>query len=240
MKIEIKAEPRSLQGTGASRRLRRESKVPGILYGAGKDAQPIQLDHKELFFKLKLEAFHASILDMELGADKMQVLLRDYQMHPFKQMILHADFQRVAADRKIHMKVPLHFKNGDIAPGVKVAGGAVQHIVNDLDITCLPKDLPEFIEVDLSELQAGHSIHVSAMKLPAGVESTKLNKGDDITVATIVMTRAMSAEDEAAEAALAAAAPSAAEIPTTAQKAKEDEPAKEAGKGGKEKEEKKK
>jgi large subunit ribosomal protein L25 len=240
MKIEIKAEPRSLQGTGASRRLRRESKVPGILYGAGKDAQPIQLDHKELFFKLKMEAFHASILDMEIGADKMQVLLRDYQMHPFKQMILHADFQRVAADRKIHMKVPLHFKNGDIAPGVKVAGGAVQHIVNDLDITCLPKDLPEFIEVDLSELQAGHSIHVSAMKLPAGVESTKLNKGDDITVATIVMTRAMSAEDEAAEAAAAAAAPSAAEIPTTAQKAKEDEPAKEAGKGGKEKEEKKK
>jgi large subunit ribosomal protein L25 len=240
MKIEIKAEPRSLQGTGASRRLRRESKVPGILYGAGKDAQPIQLDHKELFFKLKMEAFHASILDMEIGADKMQVLLRDYQMHPFKQMILHADFQRVAADRKIHMKVPLHFKNGDIAPGVKVAGGAVQHIVNDIDITCLPKDLPEFIEVDLSELQAGHSIHVSGMKLPAGVESTKLNKGDDITVATIVMTRAMSAEDEAAEAAAAAAAPSAAEIPTTAQKAKEDEPAKEAGKGGKEKDEKKK
>ena len=240
MKIEIKAEPRSLQGTGASRRLRRESKVPGILYGAGKDAQPIQLDHKDLFFKLKMEAFHASILDMELGADKMQVLLRDYPMHPFKQMILHADFQRVAADRKIHMKVPLHFKNGDIAPGVKVAGGAVQHIVNDLDITCLPKDLPEFIEVDLKDLQAGHSIHVSGMKLPAGVESTKLNKGDDITVATIVMTRAMSAEDEAAEAAAAAAAPSAAEIPTTAQKAKEDEPAKEAGKGGKEKEEKKK
>ena len=234
MKIEIKAEPRSRQGPGASRRLRRESKVPGILYGAGKDAQPIQLDHKDLFFKLKMEAFHASILDMELGADKMQVLLRDYQMHPFKQLILHADFQRVAADRKIHMKVPLHFKNGDIAPGVKVAGGAVQHIVNDLDITCLPKDLPEFIEVDLKDLQAGHSIHVSGMKLPAGVESTKLNKGDDITVATIVMTRAMSAEDEAAEAAAAAAAPSAAEIPTTAQKAKEDEPAKEAGKGGKE------
>ena len=232
MKIEIKAEPRSLQGTGASRRLRRESKVPGILYGAGKDAQPIQLDHKDLFFKLKMEAFHASILDMEIGTEKAQVLLRDYQMHPFKQMILHADFQRVAADRKIHMKVPLHFVNGDIAPGVKVAGGAVQHIVNDLDITCLPKDLPEFIEVDLKDLQAGHSIHVSGMKLPAGVESTALNKGDDITVATIVMTRAMSADEEAAE--LAAAAPSAADVPTTAQKAKEEETAKEAGKGGKE------
>jgi large subunit ribosomal protein L25 len=129
--------------------------------------------------------------------------------------------------------VPLHFKNGDIAPGVKVAGGAVQHIVNDLDITCLPKDLPEFIEVDLKDLQAGHSIHVSGIKLPAGVESTALSKGDDITVATIVMTRAMSADEEAAE--LAAAAPSAADVPTTAQKAKEEETSKEAaGKGGKE------
>ena len=231
MKIDIKAEPRSLQGTGASRRLRRESKVPGILYGAGKDAQPIQLDHKELFFKLKTEAFHSSILDMEIGAEKLQVLLRDYQMHPFKLQVLHADFQRVAADRKIHMKIPLHFVNGDIAPGVKVAGGAVQHIANELDITCLPKDLPEFIEVDLKDLHAGHSIHVSGLKLPAGVESVALAKGDDITVATIVMTRAMTAEEEAAE--LAAPTPSAADVPTTAQKAKEEETGKEAGKGGK-------
>jgi large subunit ribosomal protein L25 len=231
MKIEIKAEPRSLQGTGASRRLRRESKVPGILYGAGKDAQPIQLDHKELFFKLKLEAFHSSILDMEIGADKAQVLLRDYQMHPFKQMILHADFQRVAADRKIHMKIPLHFVNEDIAPGVKLVGGQVQHVQNDLDITCLPKDLPEFIEVDLGQLQAGHSLHVSGLKLPAGVESVALSKGDDLTIATIVMPRAAVVEEEVA----VAAAPSAADVPTTAQKAKEEEPAKEAGKGEKKK-----
>ncbi|MBX3716596.1 MAG: 50S ribosomal protein L25/general stress protein Ctc [Burkholderiales bacterium] len=238
MKIDIKAEPRSLQGTGASRRLRRESKVPGILYGAGKDAQPIQLDHKELFFKLKTEAFHSSILDMEIGAEKLQVLLRDYQMHPFKLQVLHADFQRVAADRKIHMKIPLHFVNGDIAPGVKVAGGAVQHIANELDITCLPKDLPEFIEVDLKDLHAGHSIHVSGLKLPAGVESVALAKGDDITVATIVMTRAMTAEEEAAE--LAAPTPSAADVPTTAQKAKEEETGKEAGKGGKDEKKEKK
>ena len=238
MKIDIKAEPRSLQGTGASRRLRRESKVPGILYGAGKDAQPIQLDHKELFFKLKTEAFHSSILDMEIGAEKLQVLLRDYQMHPFKLQVLHADFQRVAADRKIHMKIPLHFVNGDIAPGVKVAGGAVQHIANELDITCLPKDLPEFIEVDLKDLHAGHSIHVSGLKLPAGVESVALSKGDDITVATIVMTRAMTADEEAAE--LAAPTPSAADVPTTAQKAKEEETGKEAGKGGKDEKKEKK
>jgi large subunit ribosomal protein L25 len=238
MKIEIKAEPRSLQGTGASRRLRRESKVPGILYGAGKDAQPIQLDHKELFFKLKLEAFHSTILDMELGADKAQVLLRDYQMHPFREQILHADFQRVAADRKIHMKIPIHFVNEDIAPGVKLAGGQIQHVRNDLDIACLPKDLPRFIEVDLKDLHAGHSLHVSHIKLPPGVESVALSKGDDITLATIVMTRAMTAEDEAAD--TAAAAPSAADIPTTAQKAKEEVPAKEAGKKDDKKDDKKK
>lgn len=231
MKIEINAEPRSVQGTGASRRLRRESKVPGILYGAGKDAQPIQLDHKELFFKLKMEAFHASILDMSLGSEKAQVLLRDYQMHPFKQQILHADFQRVAADRKIHMKVPLHFVNQEIAPGVKVAGGIVQHVQVDLDISCLPKDLPEFIEVDLSQLQAGHSLHISGLKMPAGVESVALSKGDDLTVATIIIPRAVAAEEEAA-----VAAPSAADVPTTAQKAKDEAPAaaagKDAGKGG--------
>ena len=217
MKIAIKAEPRSVQGTGASRRLRRESKVPGILYGAGKDALPIEVDHKDLWFKLKMEAFHASILDMEVGSEKTQVLLRDYQMHPFRPLILHVDFQRVAADKKIHMKVPLHFVNAEIAPGVKGAGGIAQHVLNDLDIVCLPKDLPEFIEVDLKDLQAGHSIHVSDLKMPAGVEAA--TKGEDLTVATIVIPRAVSAEEDAA----ASAAPSAADVPTTAQKAKEED-----------------
>jgi len=226
MKITIKAEPRSLQGSGASRRLRRESKVPGIVYGAGKDATAIQLDHKDLWFKLKNEAFHASILDMELGAEKAQVLLRDYQMHPFRPLILHADFQRVAADQKIHMRVPLHFVNEQNSPGVKIAGGLVQHVISDLEVSCLPKDLPEFIEVDLSELQAGHSLHLSSIKLPAGVEAV-VPKGEDPTVATVVIPRVMTAEEEAAEA--AAAAPSAADVPTTAQKAKEDEAAPAAG-----------
>jgi large subunit ribosomal protein L25 len=241
MKINIKAEPRSVQGTGASRRLRRESKVPGVLYGAGKDAMPIQLDHKELWFKLKMEAFHASILDLEVGSETTQVLLRDYQMHPFRPMILHADFQRIAADRKIHVKVPLHFVNAEISPGVKVAGGLVQHIMNELEIQCLPKDLPEFIEVDLSTLQAGHSLHLSGVKLPAGVEAI-FTKGEDPTVATIVIPKVMTAEEELAEAAAAATAPSAADVPTIAQKtpeevAAEEKAAKEA-KGGKEKEKK--
>jgi large subunit ribosomal protein L25 len=232
MKIAIKAEPRKVQGTGASRRLRRTDKVPGILYGGGKDALPIELDHKDLFFKLRQEAFHASILDMEVGNEKSQVLLRDYQMHPFQQRVLHADFQRVAADKKIHMKVPLHFVNAEISPGVKVAGGLVQHVMNELEVRCLPKDLPEFITVDLANLQAGHSLHLSSLSLPAGVEAI-VPKGEDPTVATIVIPRVMTAEEEAAEAAAAAAAPSAADVPTTAQKAKEEEAAAPAA-GGKE------
>jgi large subunit ribosomal protein L25 len=230
MKIAIKAEPRSVQGTGASRRLRRESKVPGVVYGAGKDATPIQLDHKELWFKLKTEAFHASILDMEIGNDKSQVLLRDYQMHPFRPLILHADFQRVAADRKIHMSVPLHFINELTSPGVKVAGGLVEHVLKELEISCLPKDLPEFIEVDLGNLQAGHSLHLSAVKLPPGVEPI-VPKGEDPTIATIVIPKVMTAEEEAAEAA-ATAIVSAADVPTTAQKTKEEEAAEAAKAGG--------
>ena len=233
MKIAIKAEPRSVQGTGASRRLRRESKVPGVVYGAGKDATPIQLDHKDLWFKLKTEAFHASILDMEIGTEKSQVLLRDYQMHPFRPLILHADFQRVAADRKIHMRVPLHFINELNSPGVKVAGGLVEHVMKELELSCLPKDLPEFIEVDLGNLQAGHSLHLSAIKLPPGVEPL-VPKGEDPTIATIVIPKVMTAEEELAEAA-ATAVVSAADVPTTAQKTKEEEAA-EAAKaaGGKE------
>ena len=233
MKIAIKAEPRSMQGTGASRRLRRGDKVPGVLYGAGKEALAIQLNHKELFFNLKTEAFHASILDLEVGSETAQVLLRDYQMHPFEQRVLHVDFQRVAADKKIHMRVPLHFINAEISPGVKIAGGLVQHVMNELEITCLPKDLPEFIEVDLGNLQAGHSLHLSAIKLPPGVEPI-VPKGEDPTIATIVIPKVMTAEEELAEAA-ATAIVSAADVPTTAQKTKEEEAA-EAAKaaGGKE------
>ena len=246
MKIEIKAELRSLQGTGASRRLRRTELVPGVLYGGGKEATAIQMDHKDLFINLKKEAFHASILDLEVGGEKAQVLLRDYQMHPFKQRVLHVDFQRVAADKKIHMKVPLHFVNAEISPGVKVAGGIVQHVMNELEISCLPKDLPEFIEVDLANIQAGHSLHLSSVTLPPGVEAL-VPKGEDPTVATVVIPRVMTEEEELAEAA-AAAVVSAADVPTTAQKAKdEEEPAaggKEAAKGGggkeKEKDDKKK
>jgi large subunit ribosomal protein L25 len=212
MAIEINASQRSTQGRGASRRLRRDGKVPGILYGGGHDALSIEVDHKELLTKLKLEAFHASILSLNLGGQPQQVLLRDYQMHPYRVEVAHVDFQRVAKDRKIHMRVPLHFINAEIAPGVKTGGGLVQHVMSELDVICLPDDLPEFIEVDLANLQIGHSIHLAELKLPKGVESTQLRAGDDAVVATIPVPRA---EVEVVEevAAAPAAEPGAAPAP---------------------------
>ncbi len=221
MQISIKAQPRADQGTGASRRLRRANRVPGIVYGAGRAATPIELDHNDLFHKLKLEAFHASILAMELEGGNEQVLLRDVQMHPFRLIVLHVDFQRVAADQKIRMKVPLHFINADIAPGVKLSAGLVSHVMNEIDVSCLPKDLPEFIEVDLKDLAAGHSIHLSEVKLPEGVEFATTAKGEDPTVATIVIPRAVASEEDAA----VEAAPAAAEVPAAKQKEKEAESA---------------
>jgi len=218
MKIALKATTRSVQGTGASRRLRRADKVPGIIYGGGKDATVIELDHNDIYHKLRLEAFHASILDMDLDGKAEQVLLRDVQMHAWKQNVLHVDFQRIDPAKKIHMKVPLHFINADIAPGVKQSGGMVSHIINELDIACLPKDLPEFIEVDLKDLASGHSIHLSNLKLPAGVESVSLIRKDDRSVATIIIPRAVASEE-----ATAASAVSAADVPAANQKAKEEE-----------------
>lgn len=216
MKIEVNATPRGAQGRGASRRLRRTDRVPGILYGAGQPAQSIELNHKDLALQLKQEAFHASILTLNLEGTKQQVLLRDYQMHPWRAEVMHIDFQRVAKDRKIHTAIPLHFVNAEVAPGVKVGGGTVNHVMTELDISCLPDDLPEYIEVDLSELQIGHSVHISELKLPKGVESVQLRGGDDAVVATIPVPRAEAAVEEetaaaAAPVAAAAAAPAPAE-----------------------------
>ena len=230
MKIALKASTRSVQGTGASRRLRRADRVPGIVYGAGQPATNIEVDHNDIFHKLRLEAFHASILDLELDGKQEPVLLRDVQMHPWKQNVLHIDFQRVDPNKKIHMKVPLHFVNAEIAPGVKLASGIVSHVLNELDITCLPKDLPEFVEVDLKDLAAGQAIHISNLKLPAGVESVALHRKDDQVVATIIIPRAAVAEEEAAPAVAAA------DVPAANQKVKPDEAAaKKDDKGGKDK-----
>jgi large subunit ribosomal protein L25 len=227
MAIEISAIPRTTQGKGASRRLRHAGRVPGVLYGAGRPAEAIELDHKDLAFKLKQEAFHASILTLELGSQKQQVLLRDYQMHPWRLQVLHVDFQRVAKDQKIHMKVPLHFVNADVAPGVKVGGGSVNHVISELDIICLPDDLPEFIEVDLANLQMGHSIRLSELTLPKGVESSQLRGGDDAVVVTIPVPRAEApVEEEAAPVPVAA-------VPVVTEKKEEAKEEKKEGKEGK-------
>jgi large subunit ribosomal protein L25 len=231
MAIEVNATPRGVRGRGASRRLRHTGRVPGILYGADKPAQNIELDHNQLAQHLKHESFHASILTLSMNGDKQQVLLRDLQMHPWRAQVLHIDFQRVARDRKIHMKVPLHFKNAEIAPGVKTGGGTVNHVMSELDIICLPDDLPEFIEIDLSNLQLGHSIHLSELTLPKGVESVQLRSGDDAVVATIVVPRIeVEPEVEAAAAEAAAVAAATAAAPAAGTEKAEPEKKKEGDK----------
>jgi large subunit ribosomal protein L25 len=198
MKIEVVAFPRTLQGTGASRRLRGSGRVPGVIYGANKPAQTVELDQQALLRHLKLEAFHASILDMTVDGGKEQVLLRDFQMHPWKPMVLHVDFQRIDKSKKIHMRVPLHFKNADICPGVKVGGGMVQHVMNEIEIQCLPDDLPEYIEVDLMDLELGHSLHVNELALPTGVEPISKLKHDDPAVVTVQIPKVIVVEEEVA------------------------------------------
>jgi len=167
--MKVIAFERSLQGTGASRRLRNAGKTPAIVYGAGAEPQLIELDHNALFHALKKETFHASILDLEIAGKSEQVLLRDVQYHPFKQLVLHVDFQRVDAKQKLHTKVPLHFLNPEISPAVKLSAAIISHIFTEIEITCLPANLPEFIAVDLSKLVVGHSIHVKDITLPIGV-----------------------------------------------------------------------
>src|SRR5436309_9519376 len=215
MAIEISARKREAQGTGASRRLRRLGKVPGILYGGDKDPVNLELDHQALYLNLRNERFHASILTLDLAGSKEQVLLRSVNMHPFKPLVQHIDFQRVSKDKKIHMKVPLHFVNAEQSPGVKEQGGVVNHVLNELDIVCFPDDLPEYIEVDLGNLAVGHSLHVRELPRPKGVELT-LHKAENPVVATVVVPALITEEEEAAQAA-AAVAPS--EIPTTEQAA---------------------
>jgi len=167
--MKFVAFERTLQGTGASRRLRIAGKVPGIVFGAGEPAM-VEMDHNALFHALKKEAFHSTILEMELGGAVSKVLLRDFQMHPYKPQVLHCDFQRVDATTKITKKVPLHFIGEDVSPAVKLDHCTVNHVITELLITCLAEQLPEFIEVDLSGLTLGHSLHINDLKLPAGIK----------------------------------------------------------------------
>jgi large subunit ribosomal protein L25 len=227
MAIEIIARKRELQGTNAARRLRRKGLVPGIVYGGNQGALNIEVDHKALYLGLKNERFHASILTLEVGGAKEQVLLRAVNMHPYKPQVQHVDFQRVLKDKKLHMKVPLHFTNAEKSPGVKDQGGVVSHVLNELDITCFPDDLPEFIEVDLGALSVGNSVHARDLKLPKGVELA-IGKAENPVVATVVVPQLITEEEETA------AVVSAADVPTTEQAAepKEGEAAAEGGDKG--------
>ena len=197
--MKFTAFERTVQGTGASRRLRNAQKVPGIVYGAGTPAM-IELDHNALFFALKKEAFHSSLLEMELAGKTEQVLLRDYQMHPFRPIVMHIDFQRVDATTKVTKKVPLHYVNEENSPAVKTDGCVVNHVVNELNIQCLASQLPEFITVDLGNLTKGQSLHVSDIQLGAGIKVVTHGKPNPV----IVSVNVQAAEEEEAPAAVVA------------------------------------
>lgn len=201
MSIEFTAFARATEGRGASRRMRRAGKAPGIVYGGTAKPTPIELDHNALFHALRNEAFHSSILVMKLDGAAQKVLLRDVQMHPFRNEVLHVDFQRVDENRKIHMKVPLHFVNAEVSPAVKLGHAIVSHVTTEVDVACLPKDLPEFIEVDLAALEIGHSFHVSALKLPDGVQVVTHGKTDPVVATAVVPRGAAEAEETEAAAA---------------------------------------
>ncbi|MBU0789205.1 MAG: 50S ribosomal protein L25/general stress protein Ctc, partial [Gammaproteobacteria bacterium] len=170
----VEAEPRVAQGTGASRRLRRTGKIPAIIYGGNDGPQNITISHNELLKQLKVEAFYAHILTIELEGKKVQAVLKDLQRHPVRDEVYHADFQRVVADQVLRKSVPLHFIGEDVAPGIKLGGGMIEHFINEVEIECLPADLPEFIAVDVSKLALGEVIHLADLSLPQGVTLIEL------------------------------------------------------------------
>ena len=211
--MKFVAFERSKQGTGASRRLRNTGKAPGIVYGGEGQPQLIELDHNALWHALKKEVFHSSILEMDLGGKTSKVLLRDVQYHPFRQQVLHIDFQRVDANTRLHMKVPVHYKGAEESEAVKLDHCLVNPVVNDLDVSCLPADLPEFIEVDLSGLKKGQSLHLADIKLPKGVKAVTHGKPNPVLVSVVVPAAEESAEAAAAGAEAAPAAPAPAAAP---------------------------
>jgi large subunit ribosomal protein L25 len=183
--MKFVAFERKLQGTAHIRRMRITGKTPGIVYGGAAQPQLIELDHNALWFALKKEAFHASILEMEIGGAVSKVLLRDVSYHPFKPLVLHVDFQRVEANTMLHMKVPLHYKNQESSPAVKLDHCLVNPVVNDLEIACLPGDLPEFIEIDLAGLKKGGSLHLNDIALPKGCKAITHGKKNPVLVAVV-------------------------------------------------------
>ena len=200
--MKFVAFERAKQGTGASRRLRITGRTPGIVYGSTSEPALIEVDHNALWHALKKEAFHASVLDMELNGKEQKVLLRDVQYHPYKQLVLHIDFQRVDENTKLHMKVPLHFTGDQESPAVKTDSCIINHVMNEIEVLCLPKDLPEFVTVDLSGLKKGSSLHISDLVLPKGVTAVTHGRGNGAVVSVVpVVTEVAAPAAEAAPAA---------------------------------------
>ncbi|WP_323031203.1 50S ribosomal protein L25/general stress protein Ctc [Brachymonas denitrificans] len=196
--MKVVAFERAKQGTGASRRLRNAGKAPGIIYGGTAEPQLIELDHNALWHALKKEAFHSSVLQLEVAGKTSQVVLRDVQYHPYKQQVLHVDFQRVSATEKLHFKVPLHFLGENDSPAVKLEQCMVAYIVTELEVSCLPADLPEFIEVDLSKVVKDDVVKLSQIQLPKGVEAISHGEEDPV-LASVVAPKGAAADEEAAE-----------------------------------------
>jgi large subunit ribosomal protein L25 len=238
MKIsfEVNAEPRNDQGKGASRRLRHAGKVPAILYGGHAEPRSLALEHEKLRLVIGDERFYSSIISINVGAEKQPAIVKDVQMHPAKNSVVHIDLQRVLENEKIRLHLPIHFKNESIAPGVKTQGGVVSHHMADIEVVCLPKDLPEYFEADLSQMNLNDSLYLADLALPAGVAITELAHGHNLAVVSIHSPRAAEPEPtaEAATAEAAAAVPAAAgEVKK--EEGKKEEPKKEEAKkeGGK-------
>jgi len=196
---DLIAEIREDQGKGASRRLRHKGKVPAIIYGAGRPPRALLFDQNKVLHKLENESFYSSVLNIKVGENSQAAILKDLQRHPAKHMIMHMDFQRIVADQEIKMNVPLHFIGEDVAVGVKDGGGTVARIMNDVEISCLPKNLPEYIEVDISALELDAMLHLSDIILPKGVEIPQLAQGPDNDHAIVsihVIKAALIEEDE--------------------------------------------
>ncbi len=227
MAIEVVAQSRQALGTGASRRLRHAGKVPAIVYGGSADPMNIELDHNAIFQALRHEKFHASILSLTVDGKAEQVLLRAFNMHPWRPIVQHVDFQRVRADEKVHMKVPLHFTNVEISPAVKVSAANVSHVLNEINIRCLPADLPEYITVDLKDLVAGQAIHVTDLPFPKGVEPV-IHRKENPVVVVAPLPRGAVEEDKAAPGATPASA-----VPASKQPPKDAAAKAPAAKGGK-------
>ncbi|MEM9101272.1 MAG: 50S ribosomal protein L25/general stress protein Ctc [Pseudomonadota bacterium] len=197
--FEVNAEVRTVVGKGASRRLRRAERVPAILYGGNEEPLMLTLDHNEFIHSLEEEAFYSHVLTINIDGKAHQAILKDLQRHPYKPKVVHADFLRVSATEKLHTNVPLHFLNEDSAKGVKTGGGSIHHLMNDVEITCLPKDLPEFIEVDVKDVDVNQVIHLSDLTLPEGVSLVALVQGSDHDHPVVQITRRGGAAEESSE-----------------------------------------